>query len=125
MFCYNNGMGKNIYTEDELKQTAREELVRIILSLQKTVARMMENQELILEQISILRQQRFGRHSEKLERDAGGKYAEALKAIKDKEKRKGTLAYDALKQIGAIYKLDNELAGLEPLQNGSTGGSWS
>ena len=44
------------------------------------------------------------------------KYAEALKAIKDKEKRKGTLAYDALKQIGAIYKTDNELAGLEPAE---------
>lgn len=44
------------------------------------------------------------------------KYAEALKAIRDKEKRKGTLAYDALKQIGAIYKLDNELAGLEPVE---------
>lgn len=44
------------------------------------------------------------------------KYAEALKAIKDKEKRKGTLAYDALKQIGAIYKIDNELAGLEPAE---------
>ena len=44
------------------------------------------------------------------------KYAEALKAIKDREKRKGTLAYDALKQIGAIYKLDNELAGLEPVE---------
>ena len=44
------------------------------------------------------------------------KYAEALKAIRDKEKRKGTLAYDALKQIGAMYKLDNELAGLEPVE---------
>lgn len=44
------------------------------------------------------------------------KYAEALKAIKDKEKRKGTLAYDALKQIGAVYKIDNELAGLEPAE---------
>lgn len=31
------------------------------------------------------------------------------------KKRKGMLAYDALKQIGAIYKLDNELAGLEPV----------
>lgn len=44
------------------------------------------------------------------------KYAEALKAIRDKEKRKGTLAYDALKQVGAIYKLDHELAGLEPVE---------
>lgn len=42
------------------------------------------------------------------------KYADALKAIKDKDKRKGTLAYDAVKQIGTIYKLDHELAGLEP-----------
>ena len=39
-----------------------------------------------------------------------------MKAIRDKEARKGTLAYDALKQIGAIYKLDNELAELTPAQ---------
>ena len=44
------------------------------------------------------------------------RYADALKAIRDKEARKGTLAYDALKQIGAIYKLDNELAELTPAQ---------
>lgn len=37
------------------------------------------------------------------------KYADALKAIKDNEERKGTLAYDALKQIGVVYKLDNSL----------------
>ncbi len=42
------------------------------------------------------------------------KYADALKAIKDKDNQKGTLAYDAVKQIGAIYKLDHELEGLEP-----------
>ena len=44
------------------------------------------------------------------------KYADALKAVKDKEKRKSMLAYDAIKQIGAIYKLDNELAGLKPAE---------
>ena len=44
------------------------------------------------------------------------KYAETLKTVRDKEKRKGTLAYDALKQIGTIHKLDNELAGVEPVE---------
>ena len=44
------------------------------------------------------------------------KYADALKTVRDKAKRKGTLAYDASKQIGAVYKLDNELAGMEPAE---------
>ncbi|MCH4891426.1 IS66 family transposase [Acidaminobacter sp. JC074] len=37
------------------------------------------------------------------------KFAEIVKAI-GKEKAKGTVAYDALRQIATIYKLDNELS---------------
>ncbi|KAI4447681.1 hypothetical protein C823_002200 [Eubacterium plexicaudatum ASF492] len=55
-----------IYTADELNNADRDELIGIILSLQKNIARMTQNQELILEQIAILRGQRFGRHSEKM-----------------------------------------------------------
>ena len=55
-----------IYTADELNNTDRDELIGIILSLQENITRMTQNQELILEQISILRGQRFGRHSEKM-----------------------------------------------------------
>lgn len=42
-------------------------------------------------------------------------FAELVKAT-GKDKSKGTLAYDALKQIGLIYKIDNELrqSGLAP-----------
>ena len=47
---------------------------------------------------------------------AGRKYAEALKVIKGREKRKGTLAYDVLKQTGTIYKTDNEPAGPESVE---------
>ena len=60
-------MEKKVYTMDELNNTSREDLVGIVLSLQGSIARMMENQELIMEQISVLRQQRFGRHSEKMD----------------------------------------------------------
>lgn len=60
-------MEKKIYTADELNSASKDELIRIILSLQGNIAQMMENQESILEQIAILRQQRFGRHSEKTE----------------------------------------------------------
>jgi transposase len=59
-------MEKIIYTEDELNNAGRDELVGIILSLQENIARMTQNQELILEQMAILRGQRFGRHSEKM-----------------------------------------------------------
>lgn len=60
-------MEKKIYTADELNSTSRDELIGIILSLQGNITQMMENQESILEQIAILRQQRFGRHSEKMD----------------------------------------------------------
>lgn len=65
--CYNCRMEKKVYTTDEPNNASREDLVGIVLSLQGSIARMMENQELIMEQISLLRQQRFGRHSEKMD----------------------------------------------------------
>ena len=60
-------MEKKIYTADELNNASRDELIGIISSLQETVVRMAENQDLILEQVALLRQQRFGRHSEKMD----------------------------------------------------------
>ena len=54
-------MEKKIYTADELNNASRDELIGIISSLQETVVRMAENQDLILEQVALLRQQRFGR----------------------------------------------------------------
>ena len=48
-------MEKMIYTADELNHADRDELIGIILSLQENIARMTQNQELILEQIAILR----------------------------------------------------------------------
>lgn len=58
-------MEKIIYTEEELNNASKEELIGIIFSLQENIAQMTQNQELILEQIAILRELRFGRHSEK------------------------------------------------------------
>jgi len=42
------------------------------------------------------------------------RFSDALKALKDKSEASNTVAYEALKQISAIYKLDNELAGKPP-----------
>ena len=60
-------MEKKIYTADELNNASRDELIGIISSLQETIVQMAENQNLILEQVALLRQQRFGRHSEKMD----------------------------------------------------------
>ena len=60
-------MEKKTYTADELNHASRDELMGIISSLQETIVRMAENQDLILEQVALLRQQRFGRHSEKMD----------------------------------------------------------
>lgn len=40
------------------------------------------------------------------------RFADAIKALKDKTNAHGTVAYEALRQIAAIYKLDNELSEL-------------
>lgn len=60
-------MEKKIYTADELDNASRDELMGIISSLQETIVQMAQNQDLILEQVALLRQQRFGRHSEKMD----------------------------------------------------------
>ena len=43
-------------------------------------------------------------------------FADALKALpkKEHEAARDTVAYEAIKRIGAIYHLDNQLAGLKP-----------
>ena len=45
-----------------------------------------------------------------------GYFADALKALpkKEHEAAKETVAYEAVKRIGAIYHLDNQLADLKP-----------
>lgn len=60
-------MEKKTYTADELNNASRDELIGILSSLQETIVRMAENQDLILEQTALFRQQRFGRHSEKMD----------------------------------------------------------
>ena len=42
------------------------------------------------------------------------RFSDALKALKDKSDARNTVAYEALRQIAAIYKLDNELADKPP-----------
>ena len=55
------------YTADELKKMSSKEKDLIILSLQDSIDELNENLEKLIEQIRIANQQRFGRHSEKME----------------------------------------------------------
>ena len=50
-------MEKKTYTADELDHASRDELIGIISSLQGTIVRMAQNQDPILEQAALLRQQ--------------------------------------------------------------------
>lgn len=108
-------MEKKVYTADELNNAGREELAAVVLSLQDGIARMMENQELIMEQISVLRQQRFGRHSEEMdvidgqtslffneleaEAGSGAQEPELEEAVIHRKKRKKGKREDDLKDI--------------------------
>lgn len=56
-------MGKT-YTVEELEKCSKEELMRMLLSMQE---RMNGNLENLIEQIRVASQQKFGRHTEKLE----------------------------------------------------------
>ena len=59
-------MGK-IYTVEELEKCSKEALMRMLLSMQDQMERMNGNLENLIEQIRVANQQRFGRHTEKLE----------------------------------------------------------
>ena len=59
-------MGKT-YTVEELEKCSKEELMRMLLAMQDQMERMNGNLENLIEQIRIANQQKFGRHTEKLE----------------------------------------------------------
>ena len=55
------------YTADKLNTMSVSELSQIILSQQEQIMKLNENFERLVEQLRIANQQRFGRHSEKLD----------------------------------------------------------
>ncbi|MGF7012487.1 transposase [Lachnospiraceae bacterium PF1-22] len=55
------------YTAEELNQFSKQELVFLVSSLQGQMETMNENLEKLIEQVRIANQQRFGRHTEKLD----------------------------------------------------------
>lgn len=55
------------YTADQLNECSKQELMVVILSMQDQMDKMNENLETLIEQIRIANQQRFGRHTEKLD----------------------------------------------------------
>lgn len=57
------------FTEEQLNQCSKEMLVSLLLSMQEQMAQMNKNMELLIEQVSIANQKRFGRSSEKMEMD--------------------------------------------------------
>ena len=59
------------YTADELNQMSAKELSLIILAQQAQLQTLNENMELLIEQIRIANQQRFGRKTEKLDQIDG------------------------------------------------------
>ncbi len=58
---------KRRYTEDDLNAMSKKDLLLITLSLQDQIQQMNENFEQLIEQLRIANQNRFGRHSEKLD----------------------------------------------------------
>ncbi len=59
-------MGKT-YTVEELEKCSKEELMRMLLAMQDQMERMNGNLENLIEKIRVANQQKFGRHTEKLE----------------------------------------------------------
>ncbi len=55
------------YTPDELNDLSRQELILLVTSMQDQMEKLNANMERLIEQISIANQQRFGRHSERLD----------------------------------------------------------
>ena len=59
----------NTFTEEQLNECSKEMLVQLFLSMQEQMGQMNRNMELLIEQLSIANQKRFGRSSEKLDID--------------------------------------------------------
>ena len=59
--------GMKKYTADEIKGMDPETTVNLVLSLQDQVTSLSESFEKLIEQLRIANQDRFGRHSEKLD----------------------------------------------------------
>lgn len=55
------------YTPEELNDLSRQELILLVTSMQDQLEHLNTNMEKLIEQISIANQQRFGRHSERLD----------------------------------------------------------
>ena len=55
------------YAPDELNDLSRQELILLVTSMQEQMEQLNANMEKLIEQISIANQQRFGRHSERLD----------------------------------------------------------
>ena len=55
------------YTAEELNTLSSQEMSQIILSQQEQIKSLNDNFERLIEQLRIANQQRFGRHSEKLD----------------------------------------------------------
>ena len=58
-------MGRN-YTKEDLDGYSKEMLITLFLSMQEQVEQVNQNMERLIEQIACAKQQRYGRHSEKL-----------------------------------------------------------
>ena len=106
-------MEKKTYTADELNHASRDELMGIIPSLQETIVRMAENQDLILEQVALLRQQPFGRHSEKMDViDGQAEEPEFEKVVVHRKKKQRGKSEDDLKGI-PVTVVRHEMTGDE------------
>ena len=55
------------YTVEELEKCSKEELMRMLLAMQDQMERMNGSLENLIGQIRVANQQKFGRHTEKLE----------------------------------------------------------
>ena len=55
------------YSAEDLNNCSKEELVRIVMSMQGKMDILSDDMEKLIEQIRLANQQRFGRHSEKLD----------------------------------------------------------
>lgn len=59
----------NTFTEVQLNQCSKEVLVQLFLSMQEQMGQLNRNVELLIEQLSLANQKRFGRSNDRLKID--------------------------------------------------------
>lgn len=112
---YNRGMEKTIYTREELNNMSMEELTEMVLRKQDELAKVETTVDFLTEQLTLMRAQKFGRSSEKIDNNQISFFNE-IEGIADQEPVEEPFIEEVVKEHTRKKKVkgkrDEDLSGI-------------